>query len=152
MAKGYPKPKKFHPTNPQKYVGDADNIMSRSSWESKFMRWCDLNKSVIKWNSEEIVIPYFSTADNKMRRYFVDFIVQVRTTEGKIETVLIEIKPEAQTLLPKGGRGKKESTLINEAHTYLVNQDKWAAARKYAEKHGMKFQVLTEYDLGIKQR
>lgn len=147
---GFPKPKKFYPTNPQKYVGDVNAITSRSSWETKFMRWCDLNKSVLKWNSEEIVIPYFSEADNRMRKYYMDFIVQVKTADGKIENVLVEIKPESQTLPPKTGRGRKQSTVINEAHTYMVNQDKWAAARKYAEKHGMKFAVMTERDLGLK--
>ena len=34
-AKKYPKPKLWRPKNPQKYVGDVNNIWVRSSWEKK---------------------------------------------------------------------------------------------------------------------
>ena len=149
---GFPKATRFYPKNPSKYVGDSTNIVMRSSWERKLANWCDINPSVTKWNSEEIVIPYFSKADNKMRRYFLDFIVQLRTVEGKLETLLIEVKPNAQTKKPKNSKRKANSTFINENYTYMVNQDKWEAARAYAAKHGMKFVVLDEYDLGIAQR
>ena len=27
--------------DPNKYVGDPNNIVFRSSWELKFMNWCD---------------------------------------------------------------------------------------------------------------
>ena len=42
---------------------------------------CDLNPDVLKWGSEETVIPYVSPLDNKIHRYFVDFYIQVRTQE-----------------------------------------------------------------------
>ncbi|ASD50576.1 head closure [Acidovorax phage ACP17] len=148
----FPKATQFHPKNPQKYVGDASNIVMRSSWERKLANWCDINPSVLKWNSEEIVIPYFSRADNKNRRYFLDFIAQIRAADGSIKTLLIEVKPDAQTKPPKKGRGRKESTVLAETYTYMVNQDKWEAARAFAAKHGMEFVVLNEYDLGISQR
>lgn len=45
---GHPKPRKWFPKNPEKYVGDVNNIISRSSWETKFMNWCDQNPAVIK--------------------------------------------------------------------------------------------------------
>ena len=46
-------------------------------WERKFMK-CDLSESVIKWGSEETVVPYVSPLDNKIHRYFIDFYVQLR--------------------------------------------------------------------------
>lgn len=151
MARNY-KQGIFHPTNPSKYVGDADNIVFRSSWESKVMRWFDTNPSVIRWNSEELVVPYFSEADQKMRRYFVDFVVRLRTKEGKEEVLMVEVKPDSQTKIPVATRGKKTSRLLTETYTYMVNRDKWNAATAYAEKNGMKFVILTEYHLGIAKR
>lgn len=149
MARNYIQGR-FTPQNPEKYVGDVNNICFRSSWELKLFRWCDTQKNVIKWNSEELVIPYFSRADNKMRRYFTDLVIQVKTTEGKLETIIVEVKPEAQTKPPERKRGKRKSTLLEETYTYMVNQDKWAAADEYARKRGMRFMVLTEKELGVK--
>ncbi|USV40936.1 head completion protein [Xanthomonas phage BUDD] len=137
--------------HPEKYVGNANDVVYRSSWELRFNRWCDLNPSVVKWNSEEIVIPYYSSAEFKNRRYFVDYIVQLKMADGSLKTLLIEIKPESQTIAPVKGR-KKPERYLQECITYQVNQDKWTAARAYAAKHGMEFRVMTEYDLGIAKR
>ena len=49
---------KFRPTKPRKYKGDPTNIVFRSLWELKFMKYCDTNKNIIKWASEEHVIRY----------------------------------------------------------------------------------------------
>ena len=49
--------------NPKKYKGDSRRIIYRSLWERKFMVYCDTNKSVIEWGSEEIIIPYLSPLD-----------------------------------------------------------------------------------------
>ena len=64
---------KYQPTFPRKYKGDPTNIIFRSLWEKKFMNYCDKNKNVLEWNSEEIVIPYRSPVDNRIHRYFPDF-------------------------------------------------------------------------------
>ncbi len=145
MAKKFPEPKPFKPTNPQKYVGNVCTITSRSSWETKFMIWCDTNPQVIKWNSEEIIVPYYSPVDNKVHRYFVDFAVMVRNNTGQEKKYLVEIKPEVQTKPPSGN--KKTKRLIEETATYLVNSAKWEAADKWAKKQGMEFMVLTERHL-----
>lgn len=142
----------FKPKNPEKYVGDVTNIVYRSSWEAKFFYWCDRNPSVLKWCSEEVIIPYFSTADEKMRRYFLDAAITVRTQSGEIKKMLIEIKPEKQTMPPKISKRKKQETMLQEAYDWRVNQDKWEAAKKFAAKMGAEFIVMTEYDLGIKSR
>ncbi len=141
----------FRPTNPQKYVGDAKNIIYRSSWELKLLKWCDRNPSVIKYASEELVIPYFSRADNKYRRYFTDMVIQYKHQDGSVRTCIVEVKPEVQTREPKKGK-KRLQTYLKEAYDWEVNCDKWAAAKAYAEKNGMEFLLLTEYDLGIKKK
>ena len=48
---------KYKPINPNKYQGDPTNIVYRSSWELKFMRFCDLRDDVVQWQSEEIIVP-----------------------------------------------------------------------------------------------
>jgi hypothetical protein len=143
---------KYRLLHPEKYVGNATDIVYRSSWELRFNRWCDLNPSVVKWNSEEIVIPYYSSAEGKNRRYFVDYIIQMKTDKGTLETLLIEIKPSVQQQKPKNHGNKKPENYLAEMTTYQVNQDKWAAATLWAEKQGMRFVVLNEYDLGIAKR
>ena len=139
---------KYKPKNIQKYIGDSTNIVYRSLWERKFMVFCDNNPSVIKWNSEEIVIPYLSPVDGKYHRYFVDFIVEFVTTTGTA-TYLIEIKPKRQCKPPEK---KKRSTksFLKECQTWQVNNSKWTHAKKFAEQRDWKFKILTEDDLNIK--
>jgi hypothetical protein len=134
--------RKYKPIFPEKYAGDPTNIIMRSSWETKFAIWCDTNPSIIKWSSEQTIIPYVSPLDNRVHRYFVDFKIQTR---GK--TYLIEIKPEAQTRPPK--QTKKTQRFLTEASTYMVNQAKWTYAKRYAQDRNWEFVVLTEKHLGI---
>ena len=134
--------RKYKPIFPEKYAGDPTNIIMRSSWETKFAIWCDTNPSIIKWSSEQTIIPYVSPLDNRVHRYFVDFKIQTR---GK--TYLIEIKPEAQTRPPK--QTKKTQRFLMEASTYMVNQAKWTYAKRYAQDRNWEFVVLTEKHLGI---
>lgn len=141
----------FKPIFPQKYKGDVNQIVFRSSWERKVMHWCDRNPSVVQWTSEELKIPYFSRADNKMRRYYIDFVVQLRNSDNILETVMIEIKPYKETIEPVKGR-KKDKTYLQEVYTWMVNSDKWKAATEFGEQNNMKFLILTEYDIGIKKR
>lgn len=133
---------KYKLRNPEKYVGDRSNIIYRSSWELKFLIWCDSNPSILKFSSEETVIPYVSPIDNRPHRYFVDFKIQTRDN-----TYLVEIKPYAQTKPPDGKR--KGRRYLQEASTYMVNQTKWEYAKRYAEARNWKFIVLTEHELGI---
>ena len=66
----------YKPTNPKKYIGDASQIVYRSLWERKFMRYCDTTEKVIKWASEEIAIRYYNPAKKRMARYFPDFYME----------------------------------------------------------------------------
>jgi len=79
---------KFIPTNPKKYLGDVNSIIYRSLLERRFMVYCDQTPKVLKWTSEEVVVPYISPVDNKMHRYFVDFFVEVQTKSGEKQGIL----------------------------------------------------------------
>jgi hypothetical protein len=140
---------KFRPKNTKKYIGDSNNIVYRSRWELKFMMYLDSHPNVVQWGSEELVIPYRSPIDNRVHRYFPDFIVKKKTPEGKIDTVVVEIKPLAQTR-PPVVINKPSKRYINEVMTWGVNEAKWRAAAVYCNDRGWKFDILTEKELGIK--
>jgi hypothetical protein len=137
----------FTPKNPKKYNGDPTNIVYRSTWEVRVMKWLDEHPNVIWWNSEELVIPYRSPVDNKMHRYFPDFIVKMKQKNGLVMTYVIEVKPDVQTRMPTQKR--KTKRFLSEVATFAVNQEKWRAADIFCQEHGWKFMVLTEKDLGI---
>lgn len=138
---------RFKPKNPKKYNGSADNIIYRSSWELRVMKYLDESPNIIWWASEELAIPYRSPVDQKMHRYFPDFIVKVREKTGLIMTYILEVKPEKQTKVPIQKR--KTQKYLQEAATYAINQEKWRAADIFCQDHGWKFKVVTEKDLGI---
>lgn len=136
---------KFVPKNPKKYAGDVSNIVWRSTWERRVMEWLDRSENIIFWSSEELVIKYISPVDNRVHRYFPDFIVKVRRKDGLVMTHVLEIKPEYQTKQPTQKR--KTKRFLEESITYAVNQSKWKAASEFCKDHGWVFQVLTEKDL-----
>ena len=140
---------KFQPSYPQKYKGDPTNIIYRSLWERKFMVYCDKNKNILEWGSEEIALPYRSPIDNRIHRYFPDFYIKVRETSGQIKKYIIEIKPKKQTVEPKVQK-KKTKGYIFEVVEYAKNQAKWEAAKEWCLDRGYEFKVLTENELGIK--
>lgn len=139
---------RFIPKNRGKYIGDYSNIIYRSSYELKFMKWCDLNDSVVRWASEEIVIPYISPVDRKQHRYFVDFFIEVITKNGEIKRYIVEVKPYKYTQPPEIPK-RKTKRFISEVKQWGVNTAKWESAKKYAKRKGWEFIVITEKDLGI---
>ena len=139
----------FHPQNPEKYIGNPQNIVYRSSWELKFMRWCDRTPSVLKYGSEEFFVPYFNPVKNKVCRYFPDFIVTKINKEGKKETALIEVKPFKQTL-PPARQANMTRKYLTEVKNWGINEAKWNAAKSYCEDRGWSFHIFTEKELGIK--
>ena len=139
---------KYRPNNPLKYKGDYRNIIYRSLWELKFMKYCDSNQNILEWGSEEFWLPYRSPLDNKVHRYFPDFYIKVRETTGKINKMVIEVKPKKQCMEPKRPK-KKTRGYIYEVREYARNQAKWKAARTYCLDRGYEFKILTENELGI---
>ena len=140
----------FKPQNPSKYMGDPMKICYRSMWERRFMKYCDTTQNVLRWGSEEVVIPYWSPVDRQRHRYFVDFIVEMKTPEG-LKTLLIEIKPKKQCSEPKK-RSRVTRGYISEVKTWMVNKAKWEAATEAAKTKGWEFKILTEDDLFKKSK
>lgn len=137
---------RFHPRNPEKYVGNVNNIIYRSSWELKFLQWCDRDSNVLRYGSEEIHIPYFDPVKNKVRRYYPDAFMEIVDSTGKKKKYLIEIKPKRQTRLPEK-KSRVTKAYINEVYTYKTNEAKWKAAKEFCDDHLMEFKIITEEDL-----
>lgn len=139
---------KYKVKNPDKYVGDHTKVVYRSLWERNAFRWLEDNPDVIKWNSEDVVIPYICATDSKRHRYFVDLFFEMKNGDK----YLIEIKPKRETSPPKNP-GKRTKKYLSEQLTYAKNVSKWKAAQQFALDNGVKFQVWTEETLrglGIK--
>lgn len=134
----------FRPRFPEKYLGNVDNIVYRSSWEHRFFKYCDTTPGVLRWASEEFHIPYLSPLDNRVHRYFPDVWMETRTPAGP-RAFLIEIKPHNQTQLRQTTR--KTRKYLREAQIVAVNHAKWAAAEAFCRERGWTFQVLTEHEL-----
>ena len=139
---------KYYPSFPRKYKGDPTNIIYRSLWERKFMVYCDKNQNILEWASEEIAIPYRSPIDNRVHRYFPDFYMKVRETNGKIKNYVIEVKPAKQTKPPTKPK-RQTKCYIREAYEYARNQAKWKMAKEFCADRQWEFKVVTEKELGI---
>ena len=109
-----------------------------------------MNENIIEWGSEEFFIPYLSPLDNRVHRYFPDFIIKVKEQSGEIKKYVIEIKPKKQTVPPVQTSKKRTKTFINEVKTYAVNEAKWKAAQEWCDDRRIKFRIITEEELGIK--
>jgi hypothetical protein len=111
---------RFLPQNPQKYAGDANNIIWRSTWEKRVMEWLDRSDNVVYWASEELVIKYYSPIDNKIHRYFPDFTVKIKKKDGTVMTHVLEVKPEYQTKQPVMKRKTKQQKTMERLDQLMV--------------------------------
>ena len=140
---------KYKPRCPYKYKGDPTNIIYRSLWELKFMKYCDTTPSILKWSSEEIAIPYKSPVDNRVHRYFPDFFVKYIDKKGNKRTMVVEVKPKKETKMPNVNPKKRTKSWAQSVQTYAVNQAKWKAAREFCADRMWEFKVITEKELDI---
>jgi hypothetical protein len=140
---------KYKPEHPKKYKGDPTNIVYRSLWERKFMRYCDLNESVYQWQSEEIIIPYKSPMDNRIHRYFPDFFIKYTDRNGKRRSVVIEVKPKRQLKMPEKNPKRRTKSWAYDVNNWIINQAKWKAAEEYCADRQYEFRIMTEDDLGV---
>jgi hypothetical protein len=141
---------KYTIKNKSKYKGDHSNVVYRSLWEKAVFNWCDHNPSILYWQSEETVVPYYYDVDKKYHRYFVD--LKIKYKDGKV--ILVEIKPKGQTEPPKQG-SRKTKRFISEAMAYVKNMNKWEAADNYAKDRNWQFQIWTEdtlHEMGIMRK
>ena len=140
---------KYKVKNPQKYKGDPTNIVWRSLWERKYMKYLDGNSNILEWSSEEFFIWYRSPVDNKNHRYYPDFFVKEQYPDGTIKKYLVEIKPKKQTEPPAKPK-RQTKRYISEVYEYAKNQSKWEAAKEWCLDRGYGFVILTEKELNIK--
>ena len=140
---------KFRPINIEKYRGNHLNIIYRSLWERKFMKYCDKNPNILEWGSEEIIIPYRSPLDNRIHRYFPDFYIKVRENSGQVKKYIIEVKPKKQCIEPQVKK-RKTKAYVREVYEYAKNQAKWKAAREFCDDRKLEFKIMTEKELGIR--
>jgi len=136
----------FNPTNREKYIGDKATIIYRSSWELKFLMFCDRNSRVVRYSSEPMGIPYYNTIDHKVHKYYIDFYVEMKYGDT-IQKWLIEVKPIKFVNMPK--RSQRDTLKSLERYTkavktYMINHMKFDAAKNYAKENGMVFGIITE--------
>ena len=137
----------YHPAFPKKYRGNPNNIICRSNWERKFCNYCDMNKNILEWCSEEFFIPYRSPFDNRIHRYFPDFFMKVQESNGRTKGYVVEVKPKRQTMPPTKSSKKRQKTYINEVKTYTINEAKWKAAKEFCADRSLEFRIITEEEL-----
>lgn len=131
---------RFIPKNPQKYIGNPNDIWFRSSWEIIAMKRFDSSPAVLKWCSEEISIPYIKPTDGRVHNYFPDFIVIYKGRDGEIIKSVIEVKPLKETV-------DEEANNMYDKVALAINKAKWAAASQWCAQRGMKFEIVTERSL-----
>jgi hypothetical protein len=137
--------------HPEKYNGSRP-ISVRSGWEAYMIfKYLDINSNIVSWKSESTVIKYLSPLDGKYHRYFMDFTVTAKTTNGSTKELWLEVKPFAQTQLPKEPKRKTQNYLY-QLRTYLVNQAKWETTKKIVEEKKalgipVEFAIITERDV-----
>jgi len=113
------------------------------------MRYFDENPNVLKWSSEEVIVPYKSPIDGRYHRYFPDFLIRVKNKQGQLETIMIEVKPYKETREPKPQKRLTKNYLA-EVKTWGINKNKWEAAIEFCKDRKWKFMIITEKELGIK--
>ena len=155
--------------NPDKYIGDPELIIYRSSWEFGFCKYCDMSPSVLRWSSEPVSIPYYDRVSKleecaklgldpnnpsnwEVKNYNTDFWFETDRGEGEEnEKIFVEIKPSYKLKKPRPPAHDaplKEQRIFNAAaRDYLINEAKFAAMKEWAEKNGCKFYVFTEQTL-----
>lgn len=154
----------YKAVNKDKYVGDDNLIIYRSSWEYAFCKYLDMSPSVIRWSSEPIAIPYYdrvskleeckklgldpnNPANWQIKNYNTDFWYELDLGD-KIEKRFIEIKPSYKLKKPipppKDSPLKVQRIFNNSAKEYLINEAKFAALKFWAEKNNSKFYIYTE--------
>tara|TARA_R110002020_G_scaffold405142_5_gene615182 strand:+ start:2104 stop:2538 length:435 start_codon:yes stop_codon:yes gene_type:complete len=137
---------KYKTQNPSKYIGNPTNIICRSLWERRVCKYLDENINVVRWGSEELIIPYYSPVDRKMHKYYPDFIAEIKSPNGSVKTYVIEVKPKKQTKAPEKKK-KQTKSYIRECMTFAVNEAKWKSANEVCKQKGWDFIILTEDDI-----
>lgn len=138
----------FNVSESLKYVSKHEPCIYRSSYEYKFMQWCERSVVVRTWDSESISVKYTCPLTGKQRNYWLDFTL----TTHKDEKWLIEVKPHKEVNDVKrfsrrmsNASSDAERKRLCQAHkTAAMNWSKWNAAKEYCNRHGFRFVIVTE--------
>jgi len=142
----------YTPRNPQKYIGDLNNIIYRSQMELDFCRICDFSKKIVKWSSEPETPPfpirYMHPISEEMKSYYPDYFVVVRQPNNIEERMIIEVKPESLTIPPKrplpNAKKKTKDNYLNKLKVVAINLAKKRAAEIFCKQYGMRYCFVTE--------
>ena len=146
--------------NRAKYMGN-DNPIYKSSIEKRAFYYFDHNQNVMRWGYELMKVPYFFTVDQKWHNYYPDAYVELRSSNGELKNLLVEIKPQSQNVwdsignivLPKPPKRKTAKSWNNYQKRLLEatkNVCKWEAAKKFCIERGWEFKIVTDQNLGMK--
>lgn len=147
MYAGTTRTGEFVPKNREKYIGKAETIIYRSSWELTALQFFDNNPNVVRWSYEDILIDYLKPLPNgnlKKAKYIPDAYVEYYNRKGELKKELLEIKPKKQT---KRSRSRNVSQKMYENYVYAVNMAKWEAAERWCKRHGIVFRIITEISI-----
>jgi hypothetical protein len=142
--------------HPNKYLGDLTAIYYRSSWEKKLYYYLDNNERVLRWVAEGIAIPYEINENGNWstHNYYPDVYCELRMSDGNTRKTILEIKPsheydydpELGIKPPREPKTKTAKSLKNYEYalrTFHKNIIKWQAAKKYCDRRGIEFHVIT---------
>jgi hypothetical protein len=141
--------------NKDKYIGDLNRVIYRSSWEEAFCRYLDGNEKILKWSCEHIVITY-NDLRGKSHRYYPDYYYQmmIDNDPNQLKHVVVELKPYVETIPPvkdfdiMESKSKKKLENYSYAVTmYTKNLLKWNSAIQWCQDHHMEFIIVTEKHL-----
>lgn len=140
----------YIPRHPEKYVGDINKIVYRSSWEYHMDEFLDNNPNILRWKSEPIAIPYVhpfkkdKAGNPKIARYFPDYWVEYKNKQGEIIQEILEVKPKKET---KMSRARNPKSKLYEELTLQINIAKWKSAQDFCKSKGINFHLITESSL-----
>jgi hypothetical protein len=134
--------------NVHKYIGNPVDIVYRSSWELKFMLYCDLNPGVKKWGSEIFRIPYVDSQGHS-HVYIPDFYLETENKDNPlyVNKFVVEVKPKAEIqepVIPKNISEKKFKALEYAMTQWQKNKYKWVYAKEWCKGRDMVFWLVTE--------
>lgn len=132
--------------HPEKYKGNPNRVVYRSSWEFNQCKFYDNNPNILEWCSEPFAVPYIKPTDKKIHKYYPDFWIKYKDKTGAIKQLVYEVKPSAQTVPPKTV-GKRKKTQLYETIMYAINIAKWKACKEFCDKYGLEFKILTEKEM-----
>ena len=147
----------FVPKNIDKIIklNNMGGLFYRSGLEQKLMIYLDNNDSIIHWNTELIKIPYIKNSwNNKLTEYnqtehlyYPDFYYELKRKDGTISKVVAEVKPSAETQMPKLPLNPSAKQLKNFEYSlkeYAKNMDKWKYCIEWCKNKGLEFIIITE--------